>query len=133
MQAQIEKISAITLRVSNMEAALRFYCDLLGLQLVFGGPQAPFSSLRTRETEFPILNLERGPAVKAWGRMIFHVSDVDQFWALLQNHGCHPQHPQDASWGERYFHALDPDGNELSFARPLQGKFQVNGEKAKNG
>jgi len=28
--------------------------------------------------------------------------------------------PQDASWGERYFHMLDPDGHELSFARPLK-------------
>ena len=27
--------------------------------------------------------------------------------------------PADAPWGERYFHLLDPDGHELSFARPL--------------
>ncbi|MEE9270499.1 MAG: VOC family protein, partial [Candidatus Krumholzibacteria bacterium] len=24
-----------------------------------------------------------------------------------------------AEWGERYFHITDPDGHELSFARPL--------------
>jgi uncharacterized glyoxalase superfamily protein PhnB len=29
--------------------------------------------------------------------------------------------PTDATWGERYFHILDPDGHELSFARPLPG------------
>ena len=27
--------------------------------------------------------------------------------------------PRDAAWGERYFHVRDPDGHELSFARPL--------------
>jgi hypothetical protein len=24
--------------------------------------------------------------------------------------------PQDAPWGERFFHVTDPDGHELSFA-----------------
>jgi uncharacterized glyoxalase superfamily protein PhnB len=28
--------------------------------------------------------------------------------------------PRNASWGERYFHMRDPDGHELSFARPLK-------------
>jgi hypothetical protein len=28
--------------------------------------------------------------------------------------------PRDASWGERYFHMLDEDGHELSFARQLR-------------
>ena len=27
--------------------------------------------------------------------------------------------PHDAAWGERFFHLIDPDGHELSFARPL--------------
>ena len=29
--------------------------------------------------------------------------------------------PRDAEWGERFFHLSDPDGHELSFARPLTG------------
>src|SRR5438128_550362 len=28
--------------------------------------------------------------------------------------------PRDAEWGERFFHLADPDGHELSFARPLR-------------
>jgi uncharacterized glyoxalase superfamily protein PhnB len=28
--------------------------------------------------------------------------------------------PADAPWGERYFHIVDPDGHELSFAKPLR-------------
>jgi uncharacterized glyoxalase superfamily protein PhnB len=27
--------------------------------------------------------------------------------------------PQDATWGERFFHMLDPDGYRLSFATPI--------------
>jgi uncharacterized glyoxalase superfamily protein PhnB len=28
--------------------------------------------------------------------------------------------PADAPWHERYFHILDPDGHELSFAKRLE-------------
>src|SRR6476619_5318753 len=35
--------------------------------------------------------------------------------------GCQPTTaPHDAEWGERFFHLIDPDGHELSFARPLR-------------
>jgi len=119
MTATIEKISAITLKVANMEVSLRFYRDVLGMKLLYGGPDAYFSSLRTSETEFPILNLEQGRIANRWGRMIFHVADVDAFWTYLKEKGFDPDMPQDASWGERYFHMRDPDGHELSFARPL--------------
>jgi hypothetical protein len=44
------------------------------------------------------------------------VADVDAFWTHLKERGFDPPRPQDASWGERYFHILDPDGHELSFA-----------------
>jgi uncharacterized glyoxalase superfamily protein PhnB len=49
----------------------------------------------------------------------FHVSDVDRFWAYLMGKGFYPDGPHDASWGERHFHMPDPDGHELSFARPF--------------
>jgi uncharacterized glyoxalase superfamily protein PhnB len=52
--------------------------------------------------------------------MIFYVADVDAFWTYLRGKGFHPESPRDASWGERYFHTSDPEGHELSFARPLQ-------------
>jgi uncharacterized glyoxalase superfamily protein PhnB len=65
------------------------------------------------------LNLEQGNLVTEWGRLIFHVTDVDAFWAHLREQGFHPERPRDASWGERYFHMSDPDGHELSFARPV--------------
>jgi len=119
MPVVIEKISAITLKVANMEASIRFYRDVLGMELLYGAPSAAFSSLRASPTDLPILNLEQGHTVNRWGRLIFHVSDVDGFWAYLKEKGLAPEAPLNASWGERYFHLHDPDGHELSFARPL--------------
>src|ERR1700688_2030865 len=99
MAPSIEKISAITFRVLNMKASVQFYPN---------------------NSESAILNLEQGTSVSRWGRLIFHVTDVDAFWIHLKEKGFDPEIPQDASWGERYFHMLDPDGHELSFAQPLQ-------------
>ena len=89
------------------------------MELVYGGANAGFSSLRIPGTELPIINLQQGRTSVHWGRMIFHVADVDAFWTHLKENGLGPDNPQNASWGERYFHVRDPDGHELSFARPL--------------
>lgn len=114
----VEKVSAVTLRVTNMQTSVRFYKNVLGLEIICGGEGSSFTSLRIAEGT-PILNLEEGEPTIRWGRLIFHVSDVDHFWAHLSKNGFRPDVPQDASWGERYFHLCDPDGHELSFARPI--------------
>jgi catechol 2,3-dioxygenase-like lactoylglutathione lyase family enzyme len=118
MAPTIEKISAVTFRVVNMKTSVQFYRNRLGMELLYGGERASFSSLRTNDSESAILNLERGDTVSRWGRLIFHVTDVDAFWKHLKEKGYDPEIPRNASWGERYFHMLDPDGHELSFARP---------------
>lgn len=119
MVPTVETISAVTFRVAHMRESVRFYRDVLGMDLIYGGEEAFFSSLRVKDAGYPILNLEEGRAVTGWGRMIFYVADVDAFWAYLRRKGFHPENPRDASWGERYFHIPDPDGHELSFARRL--------------
>lgn len=110
----------MTLRVANMTKSVRFYRDVLGMELLFGGEGARFSSLRAKDAQSAILNLEQGDMVTRWGRLVFHVTNVDALWTQLNEEGFHPEVRQDASWGERYFHMLDPDGHQLSFARPLQ-------------
>jgi catechol 2,3-dioxygenase-like lactoylglutathione lyase family enzyme len=117
--ATIEKISAVTFRVLSMKASVQFYRDVLGMELVYGGERAGFSSLRAKDPDSAILNLEQGRLVSGWGQLIFHVADMDAFWAYLCEKEFHPERPRDAPWGERYFHMPDPDGHELSFARPI--------------
>jgi catechol 2,3-dioxygenase-like lactoylglutathione lyase family enzyme len=116
---RIEKMSAVTLKVASMQDSVRFYRNVLGMEIVFGGEDAFFSSLCATDGSMPILNLEQGRSVPGWGRMIFYVADVDTFWEYLRGKGFNPESPRDASWGERYFHMSDPDGHELSFARPI--------------
>src|SRR6266852_4626141 len=115
----VEKISAVTLRVADMRRSVRFYRDIVGMELLYGGEEACFSSLRAKGCSAPILNLEQGRSAPGWGRMIFYVADVDAFWEYLRGKGFNPESPRDASWAERYFHMPDPDGHELSFARPI--------------
>ena len=103
-----------------MKVSVQFYRDVLGMELLYGGEGAAFSSLQARDADSAILNLERGKPVDGWGRLIFHVADVDAVWRRFNELGFKPEKPQNASWGERYFHMLDPDGHELSFARPLK-------------
>ena len=120
MTATIEKISAVPLRVANMTESVRFYRDVLGMELLYGGEGTGFSSLRAKDSQSAILNLEQGERVTRWGRLIFYITDVDALWSHLKDRGFDPEIPQDASWGERYFHLLDPDSHELSFARRLR-------------
>jgi catechol 2,3-dioxygenase-like lactoylglutathione lyase family enzyme len=119
-RVNIEKISAVTLKVASMTNSMSFYRDVLGMEIIYGGEDGYFSSLRTKDEKGPILNLEQGRSVTGWGRLIFYVADVDAIWAYLREKGFRPESPRDASWSERYFHMHDPDGHELSFARPLR-------------
>ncbi|MFY9559186.1 MAG: VOC family protein [Terriglobales bacterium] len=115
----VERISAVTLKVASMPTSVRFYRDLLGLEITYGGEDGCFSSLRTKHAKDAILNLEWGKPDNQWGRLIFYVADVDAFWTYLKERGLDPERARDASWGERYFHLSDPDGHELSFAHPI--------------
>jgi catechol 2,3-dioxygenase-like lactoylglutathione lyase family enzyme len=115
----IERISAITIKVSDMARSVHFYGKLLGLKILYGGETAYFSSFQTLSAKDTILNLEQGHVTHDWGRIIFHVEDVDRFWAYLKEKDFNPARPRDAAWGEKYFHLYDPDGHELSLAQPI--------------
>jgi catechol 2,3-dioxygenase-like lactoylglutathione lyase family enzyme len=54
-----------------MTVAVRFYRDVLGMEIIYGGEDDCFSSLRTKDEKGPILNLEQGRSVTGWGRLIF--------------------------------------------------------------
>jgi catechol 2,3-dioxygenase-like lactoylglutathione lyase family enzyme len=119
MKMKVEKISAITLRVANVRTSVQFYRDVLGMEILYGGEDWRFSSLRAQGAKDLILNLEQGRAATEWGRLILYVPDVDECSIYLRAKGFQPERPRNGSWGERYFHMYDPDGHELSFARPL--------------
>jgi uncharacterized glyoxalase superfamily protein PhnB len=115
----IEGISAVTLGTHQMGQAVRFY-RALGFEVLHGGEESSFTSFRAGAS---YLNLIAQPADRRWswwGRIIFYVADVDALYHRALAAGSQPAtSPRDAGWGERFFHLTDPDGHELSFARPL--------------
>jgi catechol 2,3-dioxygenase-like lactoylglutathione lyase family enzyme len=120
----ITALSAVTLATHDMARAVRFYRGL-GFVLRYGGESAAFTSFTVGGG---YLNLIAAPPDRTWswwGRVIFYVTDVDAMYERTVALGLHPQAPpQDAPWGERYFHLAAPDGHELSFARPLSPPHQ---------
>ena len=114
-----ESISAITLATHDMSHAVRFY-RTLGFEVLYGSETASFTSFKVGTG---YLNLIAQPADRQWswwGRVIFYVSDVDALYQQAVARELVPDTtPEDAEWGERYFHITDPDGHELSFAKPL--------------
>jgi len=113
----IQHISAVTFAVRSMSFSVEFYRKL-GFELVYGGDDAAFSTLKVGGA---FVNLSTSPGYESrwWGRVIFRVSDVDEYHRTLLARGLVFDAPQNAPWGERFFHVTDPDGHELSFAEPL--------------
>ena len=56
--------------IACMDARLHV-SDILGLEVLYGGKNSSFSSLRTSAANDVILNLEGGLARRGWGRIIF--------------------------------------------------------------
>ena len=123
---KVTKISAITLPVSDMKKSVDFYCLSRGLGDVYKRQDSQFTSFLIDDTTKSYLNLKldevRSPN---FGRIIFYTDDVDELFAYMENDetisglGKLESKPQDATWGERFFHALDPDGYKMSFATPI--------------
>lgn len=116
---QIESISAVSLATHDMRQAVQFY-RALGFAVRHGGDEAVFTSLAAGSAMLNLIALPPDRQWSWWGRVIFYVSDVDALYQQALAHGLQPDmEPRDAAWGERYFHMTDPDGHELSFAKPL--------------
>jgi catechol 2,3-dioxygenase-like lactoylglutathione lyase family enzyme len=142
---KVYKISAITLRIKEMERSCHFYSQIPGFRLVYGGSANDnFSTYEIGKSNGSkvYLNLELicqasdqndDTAItprKHFGRIIFHTDDVDKLYDYFKNNKSISADiifetvPDNAPWGERYFHIREPDGYQLSFAKPLRKSFQ---------
>jgi catechol 2,3-dioxygenase-like lactoylglutathione lyase family enzyme len=145
---KVYRISAITLKVKNMEKSCSLYSKLPGFRLTYGGkPSDSFSTFEVgeRSEAATYLNLEwieeeddessfyvsKKPNLgkikvsQDFGRVIFHTENVDRLYSYMKNDECisksivFENEPTDAPWGERFFHIREPNGYQLSFAQPL--------------
>lgn len=118
---EFESIDAVTLATHDMYRAVEFY-ESLGLERRYGGPESEFTSFHVGPGYLNLIAQPPDVEWTWWGRLIFHVSDVDVVYRRALDLGLSPEAaPKDAEWGERYFHLTDPDGHELSFAKLLEG------------
>jgi len=125
---KVTKISAVTLPISDMKKSVEFYSNIPNFKIVFGGSDNQFTSFLIDDAAKSYLNLKLNKSHSPnFGRIIFYVDDVDELFAYMENNetisglGKLESKPEDAIWGERFFHALDPDGYKLSFATPIEG------------
>ena len=123
---KVSKISAVTLLVTDMKRSVDFYSKIPNFKIVYGGSDSQFTSFLIDDTVKSYLNLKLGKTHSTdFGRIIFYTDDVDGLFAYMQDDktvselGKFESKPQDATWGERFFHMLDPDGYKMSFATPL--------------
>ena len=115
----IESINAVTLAVHDMSRSVRFY-TALGFPVRYGGEHAAFTSLHAGSC---YLNLIAQPADRSWswwGRVIFHVSDVDAFHRRALAQGLAPTTAPGTPVGRAVFPYQRSGRPELSFARPLE-------------
>ncbi len=123
---RVSKISAVTLLVTDMKRSVEFYSKIPNFKIVYGVSETQFTSFLIDDAVKSYLNLKLGKTHSTdFGRIIFYTDDVDGLFAYMQDDktvselGKFESKPQDATWGERFFHMLDPDGYKMSFATPI--------------
>lgn len=101
------------LRVTNIEASLRYYVDVLGFKMDWrdddDGPT--FASVSHGKCQLFLASGDQGhPGSWLW----VGVSDVDALHEELVRQGARVRHPPtNYPWGSREMHLDDPDGNVL--------------------
>lgn len=113
--------------VTDVEAAIAFYTELLGFQLDFH-PAPGFA--RLSQDGFQLLLNQPGaggagqstnegaPAPGGWNRIQIEVEDLNQIVETLQQAGCHFRSAIIAGNGGRQILVNDPSGNPVELFEP---------------
>ena len=136
--SEVNRISAVTLIIKNMERSCNFYSNIPGFKLTFGGTSNDsFSTYQIgKYNSIAFLNLELKKLSdnddidqvnnsNNFGRIIFYTDDVDRLYTYFKTNKSISNlirlenEPVDAPWNERYFHIREPDGYQLSFAQSI--------------
>jgi hypothetical protein len=145
---KVYRISAITLRVKDMEKSCILYSKFPGFSLTYGGkPSDRFTTFEigkgSKTTTYLNLeviieddesssdfdkkpNLGKTRDSEDFGRIIFHTENVDTLYSYMKQDEyisksvVFENEPTNAPWGERFFHIRELNGYQLSFAQPMQ-------------
>jgi catechol 2,3-dioxygenase-like lactoylglutathione lyase family enzyme len=140
---KVYRISAITLRVKDMEKSCTLYSKIPGFNLTYGGkPSDRFTTFEigkgSRTTTYlnlEVIEVDEGSSdfykkanlgktrdSEDFGRIIFHAENVDTLYSYMKQDEyisksvVFENEPTNAPWGERFFHIREANGYQLSFA-----------------
>lgn len=145
MGIEVQSIGHIGVPVSDMDRSLRFYHDLLGLEIissrevsgerVSSGVQVPNAQIKITLLDAGNTRIELlqylSPIGKGFDRqnndvgsmhLTFEVADLQATYDLLQEHRvpCNtPPFPSSFPPGTGWFYARDPDGMTVEFNGPF--------------
>lgn len=129
MSANLRVPDYVVLIVEDLERALHFYVNVLGLEL--DHRSGPYAQLATGATRVALY--ERDAMAMTLGRHLtapdpdapafelgFKVDDCDAVYAELVAAGAKPAvTPRDRQWGQRTAYVRDPDGHLVELAQDL--------------
>jgi catechol 2,3-dioxygenase-like lactoylglutathione lyase family enzyme len=143
---KVYQISAVTLKVKDMEKSCTLYSKIPGFSLTYGGkPSDRFTTFEigkgsktTTYLNLEVIEVNEGSSdlykkpnlgktrySEDFGRIIFHTENVDTLYLYMKHDEyisksvVFENEPTNAPWGERFFHIREPNGYQLSFAQPL--------------
>ena len=116
---QLEGIHHVSINVKDVDEALGFYADLLGMERLdrpdFGFPGA---WLRSGAQEVHLIGIDSGPPLKEQ-HFAFKVADVDSVKATLEDAGLKCSKPFEIAGVCRQAFTHDPSGNMVEFNQRL--------------
>ncbi len=118
--------SATTFQVSDIDASLRYYVDILGFseRFRFGN----YAGVQRDEVQIHL----SGPGVPnkkqiGQGSLYIFCDEVDDYYQTLSEKGAITQAPpKNYDYGMRDFVAEDPDGNLIAFGREIESAASTN-------
>ena len=111
------RLTHIRVNVRDLEAAISWYEDLLGVPAEGRWPpDAPtYAHFTLGPAQFAIGQYTPAPAIGV--RLNFEVDDVNGWWQRLHEVADVLEPLMDTEYGTRKFTIQDPDGNELGFVQ----------------
>jgi glyoxylase I family protein len=116
---ETQGIHHVSINVKDVDTALRFYVQLLNLELL-ERPDLGFPGawIRAGEQEIHLLGIDSGEPVKEQ-HFAFAVNDAQAIHAALQANGYSPTEIRDIPNICRQFFTHDPSGNLVEFNQRL--------------
>lgn len=127
----VNRLDLVFYWVADMERAVAFYRDVLGLRLLRqdSGNWAEFDAGGER---FALHSLGAGQTISQGGATaVFSVDDLDKASSELSSRGISPVHEGDVEGYARFASFLDPEGNVfqlIEYAHPGSGSEPPEGE-----